>query len=457
MRERSDSQETLGSPETRAPEGQPTPQALAPDVAALRLHQTAWARVPVSRRLQILRRFRKRLLLDIPGMLALIPDHAPIDVMMAEILPMISAIRFLEKEATSLLKDAPLSMLGRPIWLWGVRSHINRRPLGVVLIIAPGNYPLMLAGIQALQALAAGNTVALKPAPGRTALLTHFVSLLTQAGLPQGVIHILPEDAGPKAVQEAFDLIVLTGSEETGKKVALAAAQSLTPTIMELSGADPVFVLPSANLSLVARALHFGLTLKHGSTCIAPRRVFVHGNHREALEAQLALLLKNSGASHQKHYPALDQLTHTVGQAGGAVRKLGAATILLLDADQAGLADVDLFAPWLALIGVSDMAEAIEIESRSRHALGASIFGDEKTARALAKQVPAGSVTINDLIAPTADPRLPFGGARASGYGMTRGREGLLSMTRAVSVSTRRSGALHLLHYARILHGKFSR
>ncbi|NVN05244.1 aldehyde dehydrogenase family protein [Asaia spathodeae] len=457
MRERSDSQETLGSPETRAPEGQPTPQALAPDVAALRLHQTAWARVPVFRRLQILRRFRKRLLLDIPGMLALIPDHTPIDVMMAEILPMISAIRFLEKEAASLLKDAPLSILGRPIWLWGVKSHISRRPLGVVLIIAPGNYPLMLAGIQTLQALTAGNTVALKPAPGRTALLNHFVALLTQAGLPQGVIHILPEDAGPKAVQEAFDLVVLTGSEETGKKVALAAAQNLTPTIMELSGADPVFVLPSANLSLVARALHFGLTLKHGSTCIAPRRVFVHGNHREALGAQLALLLKNSGTNHQKHYPALDQLTLTVEQAGGSVRKLGAATILLLDADQAELADVDLFAPWLALIGVSDMAEAIEIESRSRHALGASIFGEEKEARALAKQIPAGSVTINDLIAPTADPRLPFGGARASGYGMTRGREGLLSITRAVSVSTRRSGAFHLLHYARILHGKFSR
>lgn len=136
---------------------------------------------------------------------------------------------------------------------------------------------------------------------------------------------------------------------------------------------------------------------------------------------------------------------------------MGPATILLLDADKAELADVDLFAPWLSLIGVSDMAEAVRIETRSRHALGVSIFGEEKAARTLARQIPAGSITINDLIVPTADPRLPFGGAKASGYGVTRGREGLLSMTRPVSISKRRSGAFHLLGRVRHWHARYSR
>ncbi len=427
-------------------------------LAGLRDRQAGWAATGLGDRLKLLRRFRRILRLEIRSLIALVPDHAAIDVMTAEILPLLAATGFLAREARSVLKPVSLPLLGRPFWLWGIRSRVVRKPLGAVLILAPGNYPLMLGAIQALQALIAGNAVGLKPAPGRSALLLRFASLLTRAGFPEGIIEILPEDAGPEASAAGYDLIVLTGSEQTGKKVALAAASTLTSTIMELSGADPVFVLPSSDLSLVARALHFGLTLKQGSTCIAPRRVFVHKTHRDALEARLSLNFRQSSAGLQpKPCPELDQLVRTVEQSGGDIRRMGPATILLLDADKAKLADVDLFAPWLSLIGVSDMAEAVRIETRSRHALGASIFGEEKAARTLARQIPAGSITINDLIVPTADPRLPFGGAKASGYGVTRGREGLLSMTRPVSISTRRSGAFHLLGRVRHWHARYSR
>ncbi|WP_438382431.1 aldehyde dehydrogenase family protein [Asaia sp. BMEF1] len=424
----------------------------------LRDRQVDWATTELGDRLKLLRRFRKMLLNETRSLIALIPDHGAIDVMTAEILPLLAATGFLGREALAILKPISLALRGRPLWLWGIRSRVVRKPLGTVLILAPGNYPLMLGAIQALQALIAGNAVGLKPAPGRSALLLRFASLLTRAGFPEGIIEILPEDSGPQASAAGYDLIVLTGSEQTGKKVALAAASTLTPTIMELSGADPVFVLPSGDLNLVARALHFGLTLKQGSTCIAPRRVYVHKMHRDALEARLSRIFRQSSiALQQKTCPALSQLVSAVGQAGGDIRQMGPATILLLDAESAELADVDLFAPWLALIGVSDMVEAVQLENRSRHALGASIFGEEKVAQALAKQIPAGSITINDLIVPTADPRLPFGGAKASGYGATRGREGLLSMTRPVSISTRRSGAFHLLARVRRWHARYSR
>ena len=98
----------------------------------------------------------------------------------------------------------------------------------------------------------------------------------------------------------------------------------------------------------------------------------------------------------------------------------------------------DVFAPWLALVPVTDMEQALDALSACPYALGAAIFGPERAARALAPRIPAGSVCINDLIVPTADPRLPFGGRGRSGFGVTRGAEGLLEMTVIKTVSTRR-------------------
>jgi len=422
---------------------------------ALQRRQKPWGAVPIKARLKVLRRFRRRLWRVIPELLRLIPDHAPADVMTAEILPLIAAIRFLEREAVGLLKERSLSLFGRPFWLSGLDTRVRRRPLGAVLIIAPGNYPLMLPGIQVVQALAAGNAVALKPAPGRTALLARFVLLLEEAGLPDGVLKLIPEEDGPSASAAGYDLIILTGSEATGREVARAAAETATPTIMELSGADPVFVLPCADLALVARALHFGLTLKQGATCIAPRRVFIDATHKPVLLALLRHLL-DKAPIRSSSSGALDALVGCALEIGVPVLHEGGATILSLTSDQASLADQDVFAPWLALITVRDMAEALTLERGSRHVLGASIFGSRRDAWRLARQIGAGTITVNDLIVPSADPRLSFGGSKCSGHGVTRGREGLLAMTRPVSVSTRRWNALHLTARIRVLHARFN-
>ncbi|GBQ91660.1 aldehyde dehydrogenase family protein [Asaia krungthepensis] len=424
-------------------------------ITALRTTQGAWRLVPLSRRLAILRRFRRRLWKAVPELLGLIPDHAALDVLTAEVLPLIAASRFLTREAREILSTRSLSLLQRPLWLFGVSSKVKRVPLGVVLILAPGNYPLMLAGVQALQAIIAGNVVALKPAPGRTALLARFVSLLEEAGLPRGVIRLIDEEAGPAASAAAVDLIVLTGSARTGRAVAQAAAQRMTPTIMELSGSDPVFVLPTASLAIVARALHFGLTLKSGHTCIAPRRVFVPRTLIPALRAEMDTVFGGPLTPlRSSQIDAVEELAQRVRDAGGSTTRYMAATIFFLEPAQAKLADLDLFAPWLAIIGVDSVAQAIALERDSVHALGASIFGDEREALTVARSIAAGTICINDVIVPSADPRLPFGGARSSGWGVTRGREGLLSMTRPVSVSVRRRAALHLLPWVRARHRK---
>lgn len=413
---------------------------------AARAAQTGWAAEPVARRLAVIARFRRAVAADPWRLVGSVPPpRDPAETLAAEILPLLAAARFLERRAARLL--APRRPPGAaPAWLFGVRAEIRREPLGVVLILAPSNYPLMLPGIQALQALAAGNAVGLKPAPGCAAAAEAFAAALAAAGLPRGLLAVLGEEDGAAAVEAGADKIVLTGSAATGARVLAAAAARLTPATMELSGCDAVFVLPGADLALAADCIAYGLRLNGGATCIAPRRVFVARSLAAALEA--ALLRRLASAPGTRLPPAVRGLADAVlaeADAAGA-RALGPrgdafGPVLVADANaDMRLAREDVFAPVAALIAVEDMEDALAQAARCRYALGASIFGPPDAARALAGRVRAGSVTINDIIVPTADPRLPFGGRGASGFGVTRGAEGLLEMTALKAISIRRHG-----------------
>ena len=360
---------------------------------------------------------------------------------MSEILPLLDGMRFLERRAEGLLAIRRLRR-GRPLWLFGVSAEIQREPLGVVLVLGPGNYPLFLPCIQAIQALVAGNGVCLKPAPGGEAAVTAVAKVLGEAGLPAGILQLLSASAGPLAAACGFDRIVLTGSAQTGVEVMQTAAARLTPSTMELSGCDAAFVMDGADVDRAARCLIYGLSLNGGATCIAPRRVFALKRTALALEHSLRALLPNIPVTAVPS-PVARQLASLVDRAesSGAriYRTASNSAVLVTDARyDMELLQHDIFAPWLAILAVDDMATALEQSERCAYALGASIFGPEREARRFARQVRAGSVCINDIIVPTADPRLPFGGSGRSGFGRTRGAEGLLEMTAVKAVSVRR-------------------
>uniref|UniRef100_UPI0035614992 aldehyde dehydrogenase family protein n=1 Tax=Falsiroseomonas sp. TaxID=2870721 RepID=UPI0035614992 len=160
--------------------------------------QTAWAARPVSARLAILRRLRPALAADAAvlghDLAALRSDWRAGDKMVAEVLPLLEACRFLERNAAGLLAARRLGSRGRPLWLLGTRAEVRREPLGVVLILAPSNYPLLLAGVQILQALVAGNAVFAKPAPSGTGPLLRLAEQLDAAGLPDGLLTLLGEN-----------------------------------------------------------------------------------------------------------------------------------------------------------------------------------------------------------------------------------------------------------------------
>ncbi len=409
-------------------------------LADVRSAGRAWAALAIRERLAVIGRLRRVLARDAAALASTVARN-PADTLVAEILPLAEAARFLLRRAPSLLAPRRLRG-GRPLWLVGVRASIHREAFGAVLILAPGNYPLFLPGAQALQALTAGNAVCVKPAPGCEAPMRALADMLRQAGLPDGVFQVLPSDAGEAAVRMGFDHIVLTGSAGTGQRVLAAAAAQLTPATMELSGSDAVLVLPGADLDLVASCLAYGLRLNGGATCIAPRRVFVMQADAAALQAKLLARLPAIPPATVPPATAA-RLSALVGQAvaeGARLASDGEGRPLVVADARPGMAllQEDVFAPWLALVPVADPEAALAAAALCPYALGASVFGPPGAARAAAQRVRAGSVCVNDLIVPTADPRLPFGGRGRSGFGTTRGAEGLLGMTVVRTVSERR-------------------
>lgn len=359
-----------------------------------------WAEIPARERLPIIRALR-HLIAEYAVSLATAASAArsrPIaEKLVAEVLPLADACRWLERNAARVLEPKRHGRRGRPLWLRGADFEVQRRPFGTVLVIGPGNYPLFLPAVHALHALVAGNSVRLKPAPGTRPAALAFARLACQAGLNPALLEILgdTDTAGREALEAGADKVVFTGSSKNGRAVLAELARTNTPSVMELSGEDPAIILEDADLDLVVRALQFGTRLNAGETCIAPRRIIV----LESIADDLA-------------------------------RRLASTPLCVLPMEIAG-----------------DDNHAAKLANSSPFALGASLFTRNLVrARRLAARICAGFVTINDLIVPTADPRIPFGGVKASGFGTTRGAEGLLEMTfpRVIAVRRGRSHP-HLL------------
>ncbi len=429
--------------------------AVTTPIESARTAQTLWREAPIRERLSILRALRIQLASEEPSAgaaaAAAVRKRPLVEILSTELLPLLDACRFLERRAASILKARRLGPIGRPLWLAGTRARVSREPHGTILIIAPSNYPLFLPGVQILQALAAGNAVLVKPAPGATAPMTALAEALARAGLPPHLLSILPED--PALVRETLAAgvakVILTGSAATGRALLDACAAHLTPATMELSGCDSLFVRKDADPAAVARAIRFGLTLNAGRTCIAPRRIFVHEDLAEELRAHLRRLpFETSSAPVSTHLAievkrALDAgarlLAGTIGIEKGSLE----SPLILADVPPgSALLREDFFAAVASIVSVRNDEEALALDKHCPYALGASIFGSDLEACArLAEKIDAGFVTINDLIAPTADPRLPFGGRGESGSGSTRGIEGLLEMTVPKALVTRKADA----------------
>ncbi len=408
---------------------------------------------------------------------AIVRPATAAEILTSEVFPLADACKFAAKHGPRILAPYSHQAVLGSWWMGRIGVSVRPEPWGLVLVLAPWNYPLLLAGVPMIQAIAAGNAVLVKPSPACEKVTTILRECMIEAGVPKDLVHVLPSEieAGEAAVRLGVDKVVLTGSATTGRRVLHMLADRLVPSTMELSGCDAVFVLPQADLKRAAKSIAFALKMNGGATCIAPRRIFVTPDNKRALCDLLTAELADAPAVALRPQ-ILTQAKALISQAVAAGAQivtshnnqdeLFSPTLLAEVKPNMDVAQADLFAPVASLIEVADMTEAVRLDSKCPYHLGASVFGPEPHASHWAEQIQAGCITLNDTLIPTADPRVAFGGRGQSGWGVTRGPEGLLEMTRPKVICERRGRWMPhfdrkigtdqaiLTHLLRFFHGR---
>jgi acyl-CoA reductase-like NAD-dependent aldehyde dehydrogenase len=402
-----------------------------------------------------LRRFRRAVAAhgrDLARVIAEEVGKPESEAYVSEVLPLVASIRWHEACAGSILGSRPA--WGRPGWLLGRTVTLQRAPLGRVLIIATWNYPAGLLGIQLLQAIAAGNQVTVKPSERSPESQRLLVRLAASCGLPDGWIELADASRaeGERLVAHGgFDKVIFTGGSGTGLAVAKVCAESLTPSVLELSGRDSALVLSDADPALAARRLWLAFTMNAGQTCMAPRRALVDRSvYRAFLDAMAPLA---AGARPVRLVDAIEaqRCTTLVNEALalGARSLSGVAEaasdgwmrpIVAVDCPaHAPLVHGEHFGPVMAVVPVDGLHEALEIHRRNAHVLATSVFS--RSARrlqrneAFVQSLGSSVVTFNECVTPTGHPGVSIAGRGASGWGASRGEAGLLELTRPLSVS----------------------
>jgi acyl-CoA reductase-like NAD-dependent aldehyde dehydrogenase len=344
-------------------------------------------------------------------------------------------------------------------------NYTLREPVGVCGQIIPWNYPLLMAAWKLAPALAAGNTVVLKPAEQTPVTAMELGTLFQEAGFPEGVVNIVPgfgATAGAAlASHPGIDKIAFTGSTEVGKLIAQAAANNLTKVSLELGGKSPNVVFADANLDQAVTATMMGIFFNQGQICCGGSRVFLQEEIKEEFLARLAEKAakikigdpsdKDTQMGPQVSADQLDRIKSymDIGRGEGATIMSGGQSPAM-EGDLAGgyffqptifsgvtndmrVAREEIFGPVVSAITFNDEADLIAQANDSMYGLAAGIFTrDIVRAHRFAKQVKAGVVWINTFNMLNA--ASPFGGTKQSGYGREMGKQALDLYTQTKSV-----------------------
>ncbi|MDI1289380.1 MAG: aldehyde dehydrogenase family protein, partial [bacterium] len=418
---------------------------------------SAWARASVAERVEWVGRFRRlvaRHQAELCSLMEVEIGKTPSEALFADVAPLLAAIGWCERHAGSILK--PRRQRGAPWWLGSVRVTKRMEPLGAVAIIATWNYPVQLLGIQLVHALAAGNTVMVKPSESAPRTQVRLLELAAEAGLPRGALTVRPatREAGSAMLAEfRFDHVVFTGSTAVGRAINISLAGSLTPATLELSGRDSALVLEDADPKFAARCIWTAVTVNAGQTCMGPRRAIVHEAVYPAFVAELSKLASRA-RPRQMISEAAAVRCHELAQAamkGGARDATGTlaeplgrlvrpTAIVDCRADQA-VVQGDHFGPLLAVLSVANITEMLRVHRSVGQHLVTSVFvKDRSRGRELAAELGSGIVMLNDVMVPTGHPAVGLGGHGASGMGVSRGEEGIRSMARPVWVTESKGG-----------------
>ena len=330
------------------------------------------------------------------------------------------------------------------------RCWVQPEPYGVVLIIAPWNYPFLLSMQPLIGAISAGNTAVVKPSANAPAISAVIAQILAEAFVPAHVIAVQADrQTGNEMLQLGFDYIFFTGSVSAGRQVLQAGAKQLIPVTLELGGKSPVLVDQTADLQLAARRVAFGKVLNEGQTCVAPDYLLVHESQKEAfIEAFRAALddffpdkdySKLPKIINQRQFERLTALLQDGVARSGGVLDAERRQMLPVALDQVDLnsrvMQEEIFGPILPVISYQTLEQAVKIIRSRPKPLALYVFTKDRSVwKQVLRQCQSGGCAINDVVLHLTNSRMPFGGVGESGLGNYHGRSSFdtFSHTRSV-------------------------
>ncbi len=431
-------------------------------VARAREAQPGWEAVGFDGRGRVLRRAQKWMVDNLDRIVEVVVSETGKtyeDVQLADYGYTVGALGFWAKEAAKYLEDEHVPSWGNPM-VAGKKLIIRYAPIGVVGVIGPWNYPIANSFGDCIPALAAGNSVILKPSEVTPLSSLLMEEMMRECGLPDGVFQVATGDGSTgKALIGLVDCVMFTGSNRSGQKVLQEAAEAMVPCSLEMGGKDPMIVCADANIDRAANAAAFYSMNNGGQVCISVERCYVEAPVYDEFVQKVTDNVRKLRQGTPGEIAAVDvgavtfppQLEIVDDHVRDAVAK--GAKVLVGGHPRAGagrffeptvLVDVDhsmkimreeTFGPTLPIMKVADTDEAVRLANDSSYGLQASVWTrDVERGEALARRVEAGVVCVNDAQINYAALNLPMGGWKASGLGTRHGANGIRKYTKVQSL-----------------------
>jgi acyl-CoA reductase-like NAD-dependent aldehyde dehydrogenase len=422
-------------------------------VARARVAQARWAGLPLELRCERVLELRDVLVDRADELMDLIVREAGKprqEALVHEVMVVADLASYYAKRAPKILvpREVDLHLFKHR------RSYVHYTPRGVVGIISPSNFPLLVAAGELITALITGNAVVLKPSELTPLVALKLKDIFDASGLPADLLQVVIGDGsvGQALIQAKPDMVFFTGSEANGRRVAAACGAQLIPCTLELSGKAAAIVCEDADLERTARALVFGGFANSGQICVGVERVYVHASIHDGLVNRVVALTEHLrqgdpatasvdigpmiSASQRERVEAA---VHDAVAKGATVRVGGKVrpgkgyffepTVLTQCSQDMRVMRDETSGPVLPFMRVASEDEAVSLANQSRLGLIGYVFTrDKNRGRRMAERLQAGTVMVNDVVTAYASPELPFGGVRDSGIGRIHGDEGLKAM-----------------------------
>ncbi len=434
-------------------------------VAAARSAYSSWSSLPPEDRADALDRLREQLVKDMQEMIDTICEETGKTEMdgLVEIFTVCEHLKYVASRGPQLLADEKRST---GIFIHK-KAYITYQSRGVIGVISPWNYPLILTLSPIMQGLMAGNTVVVKPSEITPNTSLKLREIATRSGLPENVLKVVTgfgETGAALVASKGTDMICFTGSTATGRRIGEICGRMLKPVILELGGKDPMIICADANLDRAVNGAIWGSFSNSGQTCISVERIFVEESVYEEFMQKIREKARGIKQGLRENHPSVGSMTFE--------KQVGIVKTHLADAEKKGarielcgdrppglaglflnplivtnvqsdmqIMQEESFGPLVAIMKFRDEDHAVELANNTVYGLNASVWScDLDKAKRIARRIHSGSICINDVDVNYIVSDLPFGGTKESGIGRVYGPEGLRAFTNPQSVTVDRAG-----------------